>query len=53
MTVDGEVTAEAEGLFVTINAELAAEYFGRSHRRSRAAGSPADDSEPASSGSAM
>jgi acyl-coenzyme A thioesterase PaaI-like protein len=29
MTVDGVVTAEAEGLFVSINPELAAEYFGR------------------------
>ena len=28
MTVDGELTAEAEGLFITIDA-LAEEYFGR------------------------
>ena len=30
MTVDGELTAEAEGLFITIDASLAEEYFGRS-----------------------
>jgi acyl-coenzyme A thioesterase PaaI-like protein len=29
MIVDGVVTAEAEGLFVTIDARLSAEYFGR------------------------
>jgi acyl-coenzyme A thioesterase PaaI-like protein len=29
MTVDGERTAEAEGLFITIDEQLAAEYFGR------------------------
>lgn len=29
MQVDGVVTAEAEGLFVTIDPRLAAEYFGR------------------------
>jgi acyl-coenzyme A thioesterase PaaI-like protein len=29
MRVDGEVTAEAEGLFVTIDEKLAREYFGR------------------------
>ena len=29
MSVDGVTTAEAEGLFVTISPEMAAEYFGR------------------------
>ena len=29
LSADGVVTAEAEGLFVTIDPRLAAEYFGR------------------------
>ena len=37
MTVDGELTAEAEGLFVTINPKLAAEYFGRTTGEAAAA----------------
>ncbi len=28
MTVNGQLTAEAEGLFVTINPKIAAQYFG-------------------------
>lgn len=40
MTVDGELTAEAEGLFITIDAALAAEYFGKSTGESAAAGVP-------------
>ena len=31
--VDGVLTAEAEGLFVTIDPRLAAEYFGRERHR--------------------
>lgn len=43
MTVNGEVTAEAEGLFVTINAELAAEYFGKATGEAAEPGVPAED----------
>jgi acyl-coenzyme A thioesterase PaaI-like protein len=43
MTVDGEVTAEAEGLFVTIDPALAAEYFGRTKGEASAPGVPADE----------
>jgi acyl-coenzyme A thioesterase PaaI-like protein len=38
MTVAGEVTAEAEGLFVTIDPELAARYFGRDRGEASPAG---------------
>ncbi len=40
MTVDGEVTAEAEGLFVTIDAQLAQEYFGRTRGEASPSGVP-------------
>jgi Thioesterase superfamily len=40
MTVDGEVTAEAEGLFITIDPSLAAEYFGMSTGEAAASGVP-------------
>lgn len=40
MTVDGELTAEAEGLFITIDAALAEEYFGRSTGEAAAPGVP-------------
>jgi acyl-coenzyme A thioesterase PaaI-like protein len=43
MTVDGELTAEAEGLFVSIDATLAARYFGRTQGEAAPAGVP--DSE--------
>jgi acyl-coenzyme A thioesterase PaaI-like protein len=43
MTVDGEVTAEAEGLFVTISPELALEYFGRATGEASAPGVPPAD----------
>lgn len=43
MTVDGEITAEAEGLFVTIDAALAAAYFGRTTGEAAPPGVPADD----------
>jgi acyl-coenzyme A thioesterase PaaI-like protein len=43
MTVDGEITAEAEGLFVTIDPALAAEYFGRTKGEASAPGVPPDD----------
>jgi len=38
MTVDGELTAEAEGLFVVIDAERAMEYFGRTRGEAAPAG---------------
>ena len=44
MTVDGELTAEAEGLFVTIDPRLAAEYFGRTAGEASTPGVPADRS---------
>ena len=40
MTVDGELTAEAEGLFITIDPRLAAEYFGESTGEAAAPGVP-------------
>ncbi len=40
MTVDGELTAEAEGLFVTIDPARAAEYFGRATGEAAASGVP-------------
>jgi acyl-coenzyme A thioesterase PaaI-like protein len=43
MTADGLVTAEAEGLFVTISPELAAEYFGRTTGEAAPAGVPEAD----------
>jgi acyl-coenzyme A thioesterase PaaI-like protein len=43
MTVDGEVTAEAEGLFVTIDADLAARYFGEARGEAAPAGVPESD----------
>ena len=43
MTVDGELTAEAEGLFVTIDPELAARYFGRDVGEASPAGVPDED----------
>jgi acyl-coenzyme A thioesterase PaaI-like protein len=43
MTVDGVVTAEAEGLFVTISPDLAAEYFGRTTGEAAPAGVPDPD----------
>jgi acyl-CoA thioesterase FadM len=43
MTVNGEVTAEAEGLFVTINAELAAEYFGKTTGEAAEPGVPVEE----------
>ncbi len=43
MTVDGETTAEAEGLFVTINPELAARYFNQATGEAAAAGVPASE----------
>ncbi|MGZ4800089.1 MAG: PaaI family thioesterase [Acidimicrobiia bacterium] len=43
MTVDGETTAEAEGLFVTISPEMAAEYFGRTTGEAAPSGVPASD----------
>jgi acyl-coenzyme A thioesterase PaaI-like protein len=43
MVVDGETTAEAEGLFVTIDPELAARYFGESTGEAAPAGVPAPD----------
>ena len=43
MTVDGERTAEAEGLFVTISPEMAAEYFGRTTGEAAPSGVPASD----------
>ncbi len=38
--VDGVLTAEAEGLFVTIDPRLAAEYFGRAEAPEAGAGRP-------------
>jgi acyl-coenzyme A thioesterase PaaI-like protein len=43
MTVDGETTAEAEGLFITINPELAARYFDQATGEAAAAGVPASE----------
>ena len=43
MRVDGEVTAEAEGLFVVIDAARALEYFGRTRGEAAPAGVPDDD----------
>jgi acyl-coenzyme A thioesterase PaaI-like protein len=43
MTVDGVLTAEAEGLFVTISPEMAAEYFGRATGEAAPSGVPAAD----------
>jgi acyl-coenzyme A thioesterase PaaI-like protein len=43
MSVDGEVTAEAEGLFVTISPQMAAEYFGRTTGEAAPSGVPAAD----------
>jgi acyl-coenzyme A thioesterase PaaI-like protein len=43
MTVDGETTAEAEGLFITIDPALAAKYFGEAKGASAPAGVPAAD----------
>jgi acyl-coenzyme A thioesterase PaaI-like protein len=40
MTVDGELTAEAEGLFVTIDPARAAEYFGVSTGEAAPSGAP-------------
>jgi acyl-coenzyme A thioesterase PaaI-like protein len=43
MSVNGEITAEAEGLFVTINEAMAAEYFGRTTGEASPAGVPPAD----------
>ena len=43
MLVDGEVTAEAEGLFVAISDDMAMRYFGRSKGEAAPAGGVADD----------
>jgi acyl-coenzyme A thioesterase PaaI-like protein len=43
MSVDGEVTAEAEGLFITINPELALKYFGAARAEASTPGVPAAD----------
>jgi acyl-coenzyme A thioesterase PaaI-like protein len=43
MTVDGEITAEAEGLFITISPALAEEYFGRATGEASPTGVPAAD----------
>ncbi len=43
MSVDGEVTAEAEGLFITISPELALKYFGESRAEASTPGVPATD----------
>jgi len=43
MTVDGVLTAEAEGLFVTISPEMAADYFGRTTGEAAPAGVPETD----------
>jgi len=43
MRVDGVITAEAEGLFVTISPELAAEYFGRTTGEAAPPGVPDTD----------
>jgi len=43
MTVDGELTAEAEGLFVKIDASLAERYFGEARGEAAAAGVPDSD----------
>jgi hypothetical protein len=41
--VNGEVTAEAEGLFVTINPKMAQEYFGRTTGEAAEPGVPVDE----------
>jgi hypothetical protein len=43
MIVDGETTAEAEGLFVTLDPERAARYFGEATGEAAPAGVPAPD----------
>jgi acyl-coenzyme A thioesterase PaaI-like protein len=43
MTVNGELTAEAEGLFVTINPKMAQEYFGRTTGEAAEPGVPVDE----------
>jgi hypothetical protein len=43
MTVGGELTAEAEGLFVAIGPELAARYFDRDGGEAAPAGVSDDD----------
>jgi acyl-coenzyme A thioesterase PaaI-like protein len=43
MLVNGEVTAEAEGLFVMINEDMAMRYFGRSKGEAAPAGGVAED----------
>jgi acyl-coenzyme A thioesterase PaaI-like protein len=43
MTVDGTVTAEAEGLFVAIDAERAARYFDATRGEAAPAGVPESD----------
>jgi acyl-coenzyme A thioesterase PaaI-like protein len=43
MTVDGELKAEAEGLFVTIDPARAAEYFGKATGEAAAPGVPSSD----------
>jgi hypothetical protein len=43
MTVNGELTPAAEGLFVTISPELAAEYFGKATGEAAEPGVPAEE----------
>jgi acyl-coenzyme A thioesterase PaaI-like protein len=43
MTVEGELTAEAEGLFVKIDASLAERYFGEARGEAAPAGVPDSD----------
>ncbi len=43
MTVAGEITAEAEGLFVTITPEMAARYFDRTTGEAAPSGVPAEE----------
>jgi acyl-CoA thioesterase FadM len=43
MTVAGELTAEAEGLFITIDPARALEYFGKSTGEASPPGVPAAD----------